>query len=189
MLGLLIGLLVFGSTGYLVGVTSVAGSAEASDGSRDGRQERNRLIVGPLLLPLASSWLPLIDGCRSSSEAGGPPPQPGEQVRVRCSAGGSIDVFFVQFRSTGDRDSARQARATQNGASARIAAGAAPVAAQRAGNYTEFAYQFDGRTYGGIYWDEDKDDETTATGAYLEKVWSDGDGGWRPLRDLWNTYA
>lgn len=189
LLGLLIGLLVFGSTGYLIGSTT---NGSTVDDAPAGQEQVNRSRLNPTFVPLADAWVPWVGGCRSSSEAGGPAPQPGERVRVKCSVNAAIDVYFIQFRSAADRDTVRTARATQNATSARIAAGATPVVAQRAGtsgrttgHYVEFAYQADGRTYGGIYWD----DNNTTTGAYIEKLWTDGDGGWLPLRDTWQRYT
>jgi hypothetical protein len=197
LLGLLIGLLIFGSTGYLVGSTSGASDVDgASNGvgntARESQEAANRRRVGPLLVPLAASWLPWLGGCLSSSEAGGPAPQAGEQSRVSCAASASINVFFVQYKATADRDKARGTRTSQNANSTKLAAGAAPVANNRSGTskrttggYIEFAYQADGKTYGGIYWD----DATSTAAAYIEKLWSDGDGGWSPLRDLWQRYS
>lgn len=191
LLGLLIGLLVFGSTGYLVGSTS-SGSTVEGETAGGSQEAANRGRVGPLLAPLAEGWIPWLGACLSSSEADGPAPAAGEQFRVKCAVNPTIDVFFVQFASAADRDTARTAKQTENANSARIAAGAAPVVAQRAGAsgrttgaYVEFAYQNDGRTYGGIWWD----DSTTTGAAYLEKQWNEGDGGWRPLRDLWQRYT
>jgi hypothetical protein len=188
LLGLLIGLLVFGSTGYLIGSTT---NGSTVDDAPAGQEQLNRSRLNPTFVPLADAWVPWVGGCRSSSEAGGPAPQPGERVRVKCSVNAAIDVYFIQFRSAADRDTVRAARATQNATSARIAAGAVPVVAQRAGtsgrttgHYVEFAYQAGGRTYGGIYWDDDN-----TTGAYIEKQWTDGDGGWLPLRDTWQRYT
>jgi hypothetical protein len=198
LLGLLIGLLVFGSTGYLIGSTSNGstvdgGTAAAGNTTGEGQEAANRRRIGPLLAPLAEGWVPWLGACLSSSEANGPAPQAGEQSRVRCAVNATIDVFFVQFKSAADRDKARVTKQTENASSARIAAGAAPVVAQRAGTsgrttgaYIEFAYQNEGRTYGGIWWDENV---TTTGSAYIEKVWSDGDGGWRPLRDIWQRYT
>ncbi|GAA0956269.1 hypothetical protein Vau01_033940 [Virgisporangium aurantiacum] len=192
LLGLLIGLLVFGSTGYLIGSTANGSTVDGAPAGDTGQEAANRSRLNPVFVPLADAWMSWLGGCVSSSEAGGPAPQPGEQLRVRCSVNAVINVYFIQFRSAADRDKVRAARATQNTTSAPIAAGAAPVAAQRAGtsgrttgHYVEFAYQTGGRTYGGIYWDDDN----TTTGAYIEKLWTDGDGGWLPLRDTWQRYT
>ncbi len=193
LLGLLIGLLVFGSTGYLVGSTSSGSTVDDGAAAAGGSQEAaNRRRVGPLLAPLAEGWVPWLGACLSSSEADGPAAKAGEQFRVKCAVNSTIDVFFVQFNSAADRDTARTDKQTENANSGSIAAGAAPVVAQRAGSsgrtsgaYVEFAYQNEGRTYGGIWWD----DSTTTGAAYIEKQWTEGDGGWRPLRDLWQKYA
>jgi hypothetical protein len=192
LLGLLIGLLVFGSTGYLIGSTANGSTVDGAPAGGTGQEEANRSRLNPVFVPLADAWVPWLGGCRSSSEAGGPAPQPGERLRVKCSVDAAVDVYFIQFRSAADRQTVRAARATQNATSARIAAGAAPVAAQRAGtsgrttgHYVEFAYQADGRTYGGIYWDDDN----ATTGAYIEKQWTEGDGGWQPLRDTWHRHT
>jgi hypothetical protein len=190
LLGLLIGLLVFGSTGYLVGSTSSGSTVD--DGAPAAQEAGNRRRVGPVLAPLADGWVPWLGACLSSSEANGPAPRPGEQLRVRCAVDSTIDVFFVLFASAADRDKARATRQAENAGSVRIAAGAAPVVAQRAGTsgrttgaYIEFAYQNEQRTYGGIWWD----DSATTGAAYIEKQWTEGDGGWRPLRDLWQRYT
>ncbi|WP_203928147.1 hypothetical protein [Virgisporangium ochraceum] len=189
LLGLLIGLLVFGSTGYLVG--STAGGSTV-DGSGETQEEANRRRIGPVLAPLAEGWVPWLGACLSNREAGGPAPYPGELSRVACAVDTTVDVFFVRFASAADRDAARAVKQSENAASATLAAGAAPVVAQRAGTsgrttgaYIEFANQRDGRTYGGIWWE----DSGTTGAAYIEKVWTEGDGGWRPLRDLWQRYT
>jgi hypothetical protein len=207
-----VGLLVFGSTGYLVGTTAGSraepepaaadagpATAEASPAAsapaplppfEANQLAFNRRKVGAVLVPLAESWLPWVGGCVTSSEAGGPRPEAGEQSRVFCELS-NLDVYFIQYRSVSDRDRARAARQAQNGDASRLAPGAAPVAAGRAGTsrrtsgaYVEFAYRDGGRTISGVWWD----DAGTATAAYVETPWTDGTG-WRPLRDIWQRYS
>jgi hypothetical protein len=214
VLGLLLGLVVFGSTGYLVGarlagstvdtapaavdragVPAASGSAASASAAaapaanEDDRTVTNRRVVGPALASLAESWLPVLADCVSSSEAGGPIRQQGEQLRVLCAVN-TISVYFVRYRSAAELSKVRATRQKQNADASRIAPGAAPVAAQRpgtsgrtTGRYIEFAYRVGGRTMNGIWWD----DAASTTAAYLETQWTDD--GWGKLREVWQRYS
>jgi hypothetical protein len=211
VLGLLLGLILFGSTGYVVGARaadstvdtapaavggagdpSASGSpAPAPSATEDARTATNRRVVGPALASLTESWLPALADCISSSEAGGPVRQQGEQYRVLCAVN-TIGVYFVQYGSAADLSKVRTTRQKQNADAARIAPGAARIAAERSGasgrttgRYIEFAYRVGGRTMNGIWWD----DTASATAAYVETQWTDGADGWRPLRDIWERYS
>jgi hypothetical protein len=127
--------------------------------------------------------------CVSSSAAGGPDRQQGEQLRILCAVN-TISIYFVQFRSTADLSKVRATRQKQNADASRIAPGAAPVVAQGSGTsgrttgrYIEFAYRVGGRTMNGIWWD----DTASNTAAYIETQWTRD--GWRQLRDLWQRYS
>jgi hypothetical protein len=201
LVGLFVGLLIFGSTGYLIGVRADDGAspttAVAGTASADGFAVRNAAIragIDPALLPVAESWLPFVESCTDGDEPAGPRPQPGEEARLSCRVNG-LDLGFIRYASVADRNRAAEARRRQNAAAAMLTPGiAAPgrgtAAAGRVnGNYIEYATgptAAGAPTVSGIWWD----DTETPVAAYLETAWQAGAGGsWDTLREVWRRLS
>jgi hypothetical protein len=199
--GLFVGLLIFGSTGYLVGVRAddrrspaAADAGTVTAGEFAGRDAAIRARLDEALLPIAESWLPFVEGCAGSDEPAGPRLQPGEQARVSCRLNG-LDLGFIRYVSIDDRNRAADARRGQNAWAAAITPGIAvpsrgTAAAGRVnGNYIEYATGPTAGgtpTVGGIWWD----DAETPVAAYLETTWEAGAGGtWVTLREVWRRLS
>ncbi len=201
---MLVGLLLFGSTGFLVGLRSggsegdtapAAGRYGASDAAPLLVFESNQLALNRPkfdgdLLRLAESWLPWVGGCANDVNLRGPQAT-GERFRIFCRLN-NLDVYFIQYTSVPERDKARAVREQQNGDATTLAPGAAaPVqrpttSGRTTGSYIEFAFGAGASTVAGIWW------ENTATpvAAYFETLWTEGVGErWEPMREVWRRYS
>jgi len=101
-----------------------------------------------------------------------------------------MSAFFVEYKSTAERDRARGKLQPQVREASTLAPGVKPSGKTAQGNYVEYAYRLtEGgvtRTVAGIWWD----DAQTPIAAYLLAYWKDGLGErWEPMRDLWSRYA
>ncbi|MFI5888709.1 hypothetical protein ACIA5D_01170 [Actinoplanes sp. NPDC051513] len=192
LIGLLAGLLLFGVTGVLVGRTTApqpepprAPEPTPSLFEQTQASLNRPKFANSSLLPLAQGWLPYLSTCaRSTPNAGD-----GESVRIRCTASG-MSAFFVQYKTTADRDKARADLKKQAEDARTLAPGVTQTAPKTSGNYVEYAYRLtEGgvtRTVAGMWWE----DPQAPTAAYLLAYWKDGLGErWEPMRDLWSRYA
>jgi len=205
--GLLAGLLIFGTGGWFLGRATQADpspaaaptpgpTGTATDEPEAGAYEQNQIAINRPKLTgtlgtISLGWLPQLSACSRSGDKGGPALNDGEKVRVRCEMD-AMSIIFVEYDSAGERDKARGETVGQNGAARRLTpgVGAAEVRASPSGrtdgNYVEFAYQADGKTVSGIWWD----DTATPVAAYLLAFWKDGvREKWEPMRDVWARYA
>ena len=215
LIGLIIGLLIFGAAGWYVGRTAAPKAAPPKAATPKAATPKpqqtttnpagifeqsqaalnKRFFAGTKLTPIAQGWLPYLSTCGRSGNPGGPKLGAGEKARVRCTIDG-MSAIFVEYRSTAERDRARARTLDQSGDAQRLTPGAARPAAKAApsgrttGNYAEYAYELtEGgvtRTVAAIWWD----DAQTPIAAYLLAYWKDGLGErWEPVRDLWSRYA
>ena len=209
MIGLLAGLIAFGVAGYAVGRwTGDPSSAPPATGSpgQDGSsslppyERSQRALNQPKfagdLAAFAEPWLPWVSGCLTNADPDGPALNPGEATRVICEFG-SMTVYFVAYKSTGDRDRARARNLTQNADARRLTTGVASGEELKAvpsgrteGSYIEYAYRTGtdaaSRTVCGLWWD----DAGKQVAAYLLAFWKEGIGeSWEPMRDVWRRYA
>jgi hypothetical protein len=204
LVGLLAGLLLFGSAGWFVGRTAAPTAQSArtpapTAGPTLGVFEQSQVRVnrqdfaGTGLGPVAEGWLPYLSTCSRSGRRNGPALNRGEKVRVRCTLDG-MSAIFVEYRSVADRDRARQRMLDSS--VPELTAGIAPAdkrpapSGRTAGNYVEYAYRLTEagatRTVSGIWWDDAK----TPIAGYLLAFWQEGLGeSWEPIRDLWSRYA
>jgi hypothetical protein len=205
--GLVVGLLVFGTAGWFAGRATAPeakppAQPAAAPTSKLGVFEQNQVAInqpdfaGTGLVNIAQGWLPYLATCTRSGTQGGPALNDGEKFRVRCTLDG-MSAIFVEYKSTGERDTGRDkilGRAAEDARS--LAPGAAPASkratpsGRTSGNYIEYAYRLTERgttrTVSGIWWE----DERTPVIAYLLAYWKDGVGeSWEPMRDLWSRYA
>jgi hypothetical protein len=211
LIGLLAGLVLFGSSGFLAGRWTAAGPESAptaptpaptgpSAGPSLPAYERNQLEVNKAKLTgdlgaFADGWLPYVGDCLRNGDREGPKLGTGEVARVACEHG-SVLVYFVQYRSIADRDKVRIRNLGQNVDARQLTPGVAPggergtPSGRSTGSYVEYAYRFGNgaaaRTVAGIWWD----DADRPVGAYLLAYWKDEVGeSWEPLRDLWGRHA
>ena len=205
LVGLLAGLLVFGTGGWFLGRATAADPDSAADPkptasapapAPTGAYEQNQIAINRPKLTgtlgtISLGWLPRLSACSRSGDKGGPALNDGEKVRVRCQLD-AMSIIFVEYDSAGERDKARAETVGLNADDRRLApgVGAAVVRASPSGrtdgNYVEFAYQADGKTVSGLWWD----DTATPVAAYLLAFWKDGvREKWEPMRDVWARYA
>jgi hypothetical protein len=144
------------------------------------------------LRPFADSWLSRVRNCIRHDDSGGPTLGDGEVVRIFCQSG-TMDVYFVQYASTDERDKARDRRLRQAGEAAEKVPGLAAPSKRRTtsgnaeGDYLEYGFTVDdGRVFAGLWWD----DTSTPVGAFIVANWKDQAGGsWTPVRELWTQNA
>jgi hypothetical protein len=211
--GLVAGLLLFGTGGWLVGRAGAPnpkpepgagpdrGAQTATPSGALGIFEQSQVALNQPhfastgLVTLAQGWQPYLSSCARSGERGGPSLNAGEKTRVRCTLDG-MSAIFVEYRSITDRDKARVKALGQNVDARALTPGVGPAAERPApsgrttGNYVEYAYKLTERgttrTVSGIWWD----DAQTPVAAYLLAYWKEGVGeSWEPMRDLWSRYA
>ena len=198
LIGLLIGLLLFGAAGWFTGratapkaiaPTSTAPANPAKPATGLFEQTQATLNAAHFkdtgLTKLAQPWLPYLANCAKAT----PAQADGEKARVRCTIDG-MSAFFVEYKSTAERDKARGKLQPQVRDASTLAPGAKTPGKIAEGNYVEYAYRLtEGgvtRTVAGIWWD----DAQTPIAAYLLAYWKDGLGErWEPMRDLWSRYA
>jgi hypothetical protein len=206
LIGVLAGLLVFGTAGYFVG-RAMAPEAKAQPTTSPtprptgslpayeaGQLELNRKKFTGDLATIAEPWLASVGGCSNSADQFGPKLDAGEQTRVFCELN-NLSVFFVQYKSMADRDTKRATRQKQNSDAQALTPGAAgpsqktTPSGKATGNYIEYAYRGgsgnQARTTSGIWWEMDK----APVAAFIEVYWSDIGEKWDPLRDVWQRYS
>lgn len=200
LIGLLAGLLLFGSAGVLAGrttatatdprpapTTAAPAKAQTTRGVFEQAQAAlNRSkFANAGLTTIAQGWLPYLSTCaRSTADTG-----EGEKARIRCTVDG-MSAFFVAYKTPADRDKARKKLNGQAKDARNLTPGAATPTTGASGDYVEYAYRLtEGgvtRTVAGIWWD----DAQTPIAGYLLAYWKDGLGErWEPMRDLWSRYA
>ncbi|WP_412752429.1 hypothetical protein [Krasilnikovia sp. M28-CT-15] len=207
IVGLVVGLLLFGTGGWFAGratapaaAPSPAPSAAPSTEPTAGVYEQNQIAINQpkltgALEPVARNWLPYLSGCARSGERNGPSLSRGEKARVRCELD-AMTIVFVEFDSATDRDKGHARTLGQNVDARQLAPGVAEATKRPApsgqlnGNYVEFAYKVteggSDRVVSGIWWD----DAQTPVAVYLLAYWKEGVGEkWEPMRDLWSRYA
>jgi hypothetical protein len=209
LLGLLAGLLVFGSAGFFAGYAiapedapgTPAPSKTVPSGSpllpafERTQLELNKPKFPAALLPIANSWLPWINSCASSADPDGPHAGDGEDSRVACHYA-NANIYFVRYKSTDERDKAYTKYLGENIDAKQLAPGVAAPATRRTksggvtGRYVEYAFKTSGdpnaKVVCGIWWA----DATAPIAAYIIAYWADGLGErWEPLRNLWRRYG
>jgi hypothetical protein len=213
LIGLLLGLVVFGPCGLWLGAHTSAdilgrdrsGTAPslpvASRGSaslppyEQAQLNLNRPKFSGDLATFAGPWLASVSGCSATGEPGGSSPSTGEQRRVVCSYG-AITVYFVQYTNVIERNKARTSYLAQNLDAIQLAGAASPTqkkstSGASSGTYIEYAYRIiggdrDGQIVAGLWWD----DTDTPVAGLLLAYWLDGLGGsWLPLRDVWQRLS
>ncbi len=211
LVGLAVGLVLFGGGGFFAGHATrtahapasapTSASAAPSPSSSLAVFEQSQLTLNQPhfansgLVSIAAGWLPYLSNCGRSGEPGGPALNAGEKTRVRCTLDG-MSAIFVEYASVAARDKARVQTLGQN-VDARALTPGVGVAAQRpapsartTGNYVEYAYRLTegrvARTVAGLWWD----DTQTPVAGYLLAYWKESIGEtWEPMRDLWSRYA
>jgi hypothetical protein len=206
LIGVLVGLVVFGTAGYFVGDYR-AGSEPTSPPSpsgplptgslpayETGQLALNRSKVSGDLAVIAEPWLAWVGGCSSSADQFGQKLETGEQTRVFCEYS-NVSVFFVQYKTVADRDAKRAARQRQNTDAQALTPGAQPpskktgTSGRTTGQYIEYAFRIgsgdQARTVAGIWWEQDG----APVAAYIEVLWTGIDQKWEPFRDLWTRYG
>ena len=206
LIGVLVGLLVFGTAGFFVGRKTAEPEAQPTTTTptqqttgemgayQAGQLELNRTKFSGDLATIAEPWLAWMGGCSNSGDQFGPKLDPGEQTRVFCELN-NLSVFFVQYKTIADRDTKRAAREKQNIDAQNLTQGAvAPsqkstTSGKTTGNYIEYAYRNgtgnEARTTGGIWWEMDK----APVAAFIEVYWTDVGEKWEALRDVWQRYS
>ncbi|MBO4209440.1 hypothetical protein GSF22_26110, partial [Micromonospora echinofusca] len=204
LVGLLAGLVLFGSAGYVVGTKRApkAPAAPQQPGPPAGNgtlgvYEQTQLAVNREkftgdLRTFAESWLPYVASCVRNGQPYGPQLGDGETVRIACQYG-SVNVNFVQFVSTQERDKARERHMLQHYDATKLLPGVAGPATKRStsghaeGNYIEYGFKLeDGRLFAGVWWDDTK----SPVSGFLVANWNDGlDQKWEPMRDVWQRYS
>ncbi|GAA2473600.1 hypothetical protein [Winogradskya humida] len=202
--GLVVGLLLFGTGGWFLGRAMSDGSGgstvadkPATGGNRNlGPYESNQVALNAPkfsgeLTTIADGWLPRLSNCSRSGDKDGPTLANGEKVRVRCQFD-AISMFFIEYNTPADRDRARVSSLGQNVDARALTPGVADAGSRKTpsgrteGNYIEYAYQVDGRTVAGLWWD----DYATPVGAFMLAYW-DKDMGqkWDGVREVWGNCA
>jgi hypothetical protein len=206
LIGVLVGLLVFAPAGYLFRAVTAHPKAAASPGPTASPVEtagamsafeRNQLTLNQAkvtgdLATFAKSWLPYVSGCNGNADQGGPKLGDGETTRVQCRYG-AVNIYFVQFGSTGARDAALGRRKAMNADAKQLNPGVADLKQRKTpsgnaeGNYVEYGFKGDnGHTYAGLWWDN----TDTPVGGFLVADWHEGlNDSWEPMRDLWQRYS
>lgn len=204
LLGLLAGLLVFGSTGYLVGYQTAPTPAPPKPtpsqspslpAFEQAQLELNKPKFNSPLTPIANSWLPWIAGCQRSGEKDAPRAGDGEDTRVTCHYA-NTNIYFIQYKSADERDKAYTRYLGQNIDAKQLTPGVAEPTSKKTtsgavnGRYVEFAFRASAdpsaKTICGVWWA----DSTAPIAAYILAYWSDGLGNnWEPLRDVWRRYS
>jgi hypothetical protein len=201
LLGLLGGLLVFAPAGYAVGHLAAPEPAPKPPPTPAATRallppfEQNQLTLnkakftGPLAT-VAEPWMPYISNCAKESARAGD----GEAIRLQCHYD-AVSVYFVQYRSTDDRDKARTRYVAQSIDAKQLTPGAGGVSKKKTtsgranGDYLEFAFRSNtdpgGRVVSGIWWDN----TATPVAAYMLAFWPDVGESWEPLRDVWHRYG
>src|SRR6266545_1213017 len=205
LMGLLIGLVLFGSGGFAAGrlaaprppPSPVASAATTPSAPALRPYEQSQLGLNKPkfsgdLAAFARPWLPWISNCVTNAEPGGPRLNAGEATRVACTYGAGT-IYLIQYTRVAERDKARTRYLSQNIDARRLAPGVAEPTQKTtnsgtsSGSYIEYAYKIDessnrgGRVVAGLWWDN----TATAVAGYLLTYWSEGLGGsWPPLRDV-----
>ncbi len=205
-LGLIVGLVTFGTTGCLVGAWAFgsgsmfgkpAPSQSAGPGTGLGPYAQSRVALNSPkftgdLATFSRPWFAVVSLCYKNGDPGGPTLSEDEEIHIFCTKDG-ISFHFVQYRSIAARDKARARNLEKNVDARQLAPGVAEPTQRRtasgasSGSYVEFATNQGGDRPGrtivaGIWWDN----TDTPVACYLLAFWIDGLGeSWEPLRDLW----
>ncbi|MFI5891234.1 hypothetical protein ACIA5D_14095 [Actinoplanes sp. NPDC051513] len=208
LVGLLVGLVVLAPAGYFVGdllfgdepkaggTTGEPAPVSTALPPYEARQaELNRAKFDGDLAAMAEPWLPYLSRCISNIDPGAPKAPKSEITRVTCQLG-NMTVFFVEYKTPGDRNKEYLTRQQQNIDTQQLAPGAVPpthkagASGSNIGNYVEFAFKpqaAGAETYAGIWWDRDG---APLVAARIEVPWAKGlNQNWEPLRDIWQRHG
>ncbi|GIM89411.1 hypothetical protein [Paractinoplanes toevensis] len=199
--GLVAGLLLFGTGGWFAGRATAPEPAEPTAAVELGKFEQNQakinkpVFAGTDLDAIVEGWLPYVSDCKRSGQPGGPTASAGETTRVACNLDG-LALYFIEYNSVEDQNAAWEVAQSQNLGAHTLTPGVLepfrrPAPSNRVqGHYAENASRVteggETRTVAGLWWD----DENSPISANLVAYWEDQLGGsWLPMRDLWDRYA
>lgn len=198
MIGLLIGLVLFGGGGFAVAKMTSSPTPEEQETAQPAPSASlpayetaqlaiNRTKVTGNLVAFSETWLPYLSGCSNNDDSDGPDLNTGEVSRVSCERGG-VTVVFIEYQTVSDRDKVRTRVLSQNIDARTMTTGVAePVEnkEENTGYYIEYASESSsGIVYAGIWWD----DAVEPVAAYITTPWVKGlNSDWEPIRDLWSN--
>jgi hypothetical protein len=197
-IGLLAGLLLFGTAGFFVGRGHAP--AAAARVSRQPTPEpsvvaalvaNNRAKFSGELREPAEPWLADLSGCLDDHDQSGPKLAPGEQQHVLCRDG-SLYVHFVTYSSADEKESDRGYREQLALGTSAILAGSEQPGRKLGGRtgapgtYVEYATApAHSAALCGIWWDRDN----TASAVYSDALCDSLGGTWDPLRAVWQQHS
>jgi hypothetical protein len=196
IIGLVVGVLLAGTAGFLVGRATGAGRPGPVPTSAAPRYladlvAANRAKLTGELGPLAQPWLSELSGCLTDVDPGGPRLPEGERVHVFCRDGG-MAVHFATYVSADEKINNRAFRQQLALGTPAIMAGnesqnrrLGPVTGA-AGTYIEYAFKpADGPALCGVWWDLDNG----SSALYVELLCESLGGSWDPLRAVWQRHG
>jgi hypothetical protein len=196
VIGLLAGVLLAGTAGFLVGRATGTGrpvpaASTATSGYLADLVTANRAKLTGELATLAQPWLAELSGCLADTDPGGPRLPAGERVHVFCRDGG-MAVHFATYVSADEKLNNRAFRQQLALGTPAILAGnesqtrrLGPVTGT-AGTYIEYALKpADGRALCGVWWDVDNSNSAL----YAELLCESLGGSWDPLRAVWQRHG
>ena len=195
IVGLVSGLLLFGTAGFLVGRGSVKDGAAVDPSPTPsyvaGVIATNQAKLTGELATLAKPWLADMSGCAGETDPNGPQLGRGEQRHVLCRDGGMY-IHFVTYTSADDKNSDRGYRQQLALGTAAILAGSEPPARKlggvtgAAGTYVEYATRGPkSPALCGAWWDLDD----TTSSVYVDVLCETLGGKWAPLRAVWQLHS
>jgi hypothetical protein len=194
VIGLVAGVLLAGTAGFLVGRATGAGRpapAPTAPGYLADLVAANRAKLTGELGTLPQPWLTDVSGCLTDADAGGPGLRSGERAHVFCRDGG-MSVHFATYATADEKANNRAYRQQLALGTAAILAGneaqgrkLGPVTGA-AGTYIEYAFKpADGPALCGVWWDPDNSNSAV----YVELLCESLGGSWDPLRSVWQRHS
>ncbi|MET8148637.1 hypothetical protein ACIBSW_35395 [Actinoplanes sp. NPDC049668] len=195
LVGLVGGLLVFGTAGFFVGRASVDDTAAVNPSPVPpqvaGVIATNQAKLTGDLAALAKPWLADMSGCAGEIDPGGPQLGKGEQRHVLCRDGGMY-VHFVTYQSADEKNADRSYRQQLALGTAAILSGSEQPARKlggvtgAAGTYVEYATRGEkSPALCGVWWDLDN----TTSSVYVDVLCESLGGKWDPLRAVWQLHS
>jgi hypothetical protein len=193
--GLVAGLLVFGTAGFLVGRGSVDERPVATPTPVPSYvagviADNESKLTGELAV-LAKPWIADISGCAGETDPGGPQLGPGERRHVLCRAGGMY-LHFVTYVSADEKGTDRSYRQQLALGTGAILAGSEQPARKLGGStgapgtYVEYATRGPkSPALCGVWWDLDD----SASSVYVDVLCESLGGKWDPLRAMWQLHS